>query len=354
MTSTTNRCALPIVALASVLLVGMACGGAATTPAAGSDAEQHVNLRLGFYANLTHATALVGVHNGIFSQALGSDVTLTPSVFNAGPDAVTALLSNSVDASYVGPNPAINAFIQSHGQAVRVISGATSGGAALVVRPSISSPADLRGKTLATPQVGNTQDVALRYWLSHNGLKTTPEGGGDVVVHPQDNAQTLQTFRAGQIDGAWVPEPWATRLVLEGGGKVLVDERDLWPRGQFATTLLMVRTDLLRQHPTVVSRLVDGQVQVTAFIDSQPAEAQRIANAAVKEITGKPLSDQVVAEAWTRLSFTNDPMATSLTDSAQHASRMGLLPSVDLRGIFDLRLLNQALAASGRPGVSGL
>jgi len=331
-------------------LLVVACGASpsmATPP-------QHLELRLGLYANLTHAPALIGVRQGIFARALGSGVTLTTATFNAGPDAVTALLSNSIDAAYIGPNPAINAFTQSHGQAVRIISGATSGGASLVVKPSISSPADLKGRTLATPQLGNTQDVALRYWLSRNGLRTTPEGGGDVVVHPEDNAQTLQTFRAGQIDGAWVPEPWATRLVLEGGGKVLVDERDLWPRGQFATTLLMVRTDLLRQHPTVVRRLIDGQVQVTAFIDSQPAEAQRIANAAIKEITGKPLSDQVVAEAWTRLSFTSDPMATSLSDSAQHASRMGLLPSVDLRGIFDLRLLNQALAARGRPGVSGL
>lgn len=337
-----------LVALFGLLVV--ACGadaGVAPYP-------QHVNLRLGLYANLTHTPALVGVRQGVFARALGSDVTLATATFNAGPDAVTALLSNSIDAAYIGANPAIIAFTQSRGQAVRIVSGATSGGASLVVKPSIASPSDLKRKTLGTPQLGNTQDVALRHWLLLNGLKTTPEGGGDVSIHPQDNAQTLQTFRAGQIDGAWVPEPWATRLVLEGGGKVLVDERDLWPGGQFATTLLMVRTGFLRQHPAIVGWLIDGQVEVNAFINAQPVDAQRIANAAIDDITGKPLSDQVVAQAWKRLSFTNDPIATSLRDAAQHASQVGLLPSSDLRGIFDLSLLNQALTAKGQPKVSGL
>lgn len=332
-------------------LLVMACGPSAS-PA--PSRQQHVDLRLGIYANLTHATALVGLRQGLFATALGPDVVLSTSTFSAGPEAVTALLSNSIDATYIGPNPAINAFTRSRGQAVRIVSGATSGGAALVVKPVITSPIDLRGKRLATPQLGNTQDVALRYWLSRNGLKTTPEGGGDVSVHPQDNAQTLQTFRAGQIDGAWVPEPWATRLVLEGGGKVLVDERDLWPDGLFATTLLVVRTDYLRQHAAVVRRLIEGQIRSNMFVNSQPADAQRIANAAINEITGKPLPDQVVASAWAHLSFTNDPIAGSLRDSAQHASQVGLLPGVDLRGILDLSLLNQSLAAQGEPSVRGL
>ena len=216
-----------VAALGGVVL--LACGGVAQQPAQGAQEDQHVDLRLGYQPNLTHATALVAVRKGILAGDLGSSVTLRTSTFGAGPDEVEALLSNSIDAAYLGPNPAINAFLQSRGQAVRIISGATSGGAALVVRPSISTPADLRGRTLATPQLGNTQDVALRYWLNRNSLRTTKEGGGDVSIHPQDNAQTLQTFRQGQIDGAWVPEPWATRLVLEGGGRVLQDERDLWP-----------------------------------------------------------------------------------------------------------------------------
>jgi len=344
-----SRCARLLAALFGLLV--MACS---TSESLAPSRQQHVDLRLGVYANLTHATALVGLRQGFFATALGPDVVLSTATFSAGPEAVTALLSNSIDATYIGPNPAINAFTQSRGQAVRIVSGTTSGGAALVVKPVITSPIDLRGKRLATPQLGNTQDVALRYWLSRNGLKTTPEGGGDVSVHPQDNAQTLQTFRAGQIAGAWVPEPWATRLVLEGGGKVLVDERDLWPDGLFATTLLVVRTDYLRQHTAVVRRLIDGQIRSNAFVNSQPADAQRIANAAINEITGKPLPDQVVASAWAHLTFTNDPIAGSLRDSAQHASKVGLLPGVDLRGIFDLSLLNQSLAAQGEPSVMGL
>ena len=342
-----SACGRLLAALFGLFVVG--CGNSPGL----APSQQHVDLRLGLYANLAHAPALVGLRQGIFAKALGPDVTLLRTTFGAGPDAVTALLSNSIDATYIGPNPAINAFAQSRGQAVRIVSGATSGGASLVVKPAVTSSADLKGKTLATPQLGNTQDVALRYWSSRNGLKTTLEGSGDVSIHPQENAQTLQTFRAGQIDGAWVPEPWATRLVLEGGGKVLVDERDLWPGGLFATTVLMVRTDFLRQHPAVVGRLIDGQIQSNAFINSQPADAQRIANTAINEITGKPLSDQVLAQAWGRLTFTDDPVASSLRESAQHASQVGLLPSADLRGIFDLSLLNRALGAQGQPRVLG-
>jgi ABC-type nitrate/sulfonate/bicarbonate transport system substrate-binding protein len=209
--------------LLSAAVLG-ACGASGSHPAS----SQPVTLRLGHFANLTHATALVGLRKGIFAEALGPSVSLRTSVFGAGPEAVEALLSNSVDAAYVGPNPAVNAFVQSRGRGVRVVSGATSGGASLVVRPSIAAPADLRGRTLATPQLGNTQDVALRWWLAGRGLRTSPQGGGDVAILPQDNAQTLLAFRSGQIDGAWVPEPWATRLVLEAGGRQLVDERDLW------------------------------------------------------------------------------------------------------------------------------
>lgn len=296
----------------------------------------------------------MGVKQGIFAQALGSGVTLRTFTFNAGPSAVEALLSDSIDATYVGPNPAINAYIRSHGAAVRIISGATSGGAALVVKPSISSVADLKGKKIASPQLGNTQDVALRWWLKQHRFNTTAEGGDDVSVVPQDNAQTLQAFRAGQIDGAWVPEPWATRLVLEGGGRTLVDERDLWPQGHFVTTQLVVRTAFLQQHPDVVERLLEGQMRANEFVNQQPVDAQQLANEAIGEITGKKLSDQVVATAWQHLTFTDDPIASSLRDAAEHAAAVGLLKSVDLRGIYALGPLNRELALAGQSAVDGL
>jgi NitT/TauT family transport system substrate-binding protein len=326
-----------------------AAGGAATT----ASGEQ-VTLRLGYFPNITHATALVGVEKGIFADKLGPNVTLQTQTFNAGPNAIDALFAESIDATYVGPNPAINGYAKSKGEALRIISGATSGGASLVVAPSINGPADLKGKTLATPQLGNTQDVALRAWLKKNGLNADTSGGGDVSIKPQDNAATLDAFKQGQVQGAWVPEPWATRLVQEGGGKVLVNEADLWPNGQFVTTQLVVRTAFLKDHPDTVKKLLEGQVAANDYVNKYPAEAQKAANDQIEKITQKRLSDAVVAGAWKNLTFTNDPIASSLKKSADDAVSLGLLEQPDLTGIYDLTLLNQVLKAQGQPDVSGL
>ncbi len=334
--------------VAALALLTAACGG--SEPAPSPDGGSTV--RLGFFPNVTHATALVGVESGIFKAALGPN-SMEVKTFNAGPAAVEALFSGALDATYIGPNPAINAYARSGGEAIRIISGATSGGASLVVKPGINAPADLKGKKLATPQRGGTQDVALRQWLKTNNLKADLEGGGDVSVTPQENAQTLETFRAGQIDGAWAPEPWATRLVQEGGGKVLVDERTLWPGSKFITTHLVVRTKFLKQHPEAVRRLVQGQVQANELVNSNPAEAQRLVNQAITTITGRGIAPAVLDASWKSLEFTNDPVATSLTASADHARDVGLLGRVDLKGIYDLSVLNQVLAAANRPEVKG-
>ena len=322
-------------------------GGAAAAP------QKQVTLRLGYFPNITHATAIVGVENGIFARELGDGVRLEAATFNAGPSAVEALFSGAIDAAYIGPNPAINAHLQSRGEAIRIVSGATSGGALLVVKPSINGPADLKAKKLATPQRGGTQDVALRHWLKENNLKADLEGGGDVSIVPQENGQTLETFRAGQIDGAWVPEPWATRLVLDGGGKVLLDERSLWPEGRFVTTHLVVRTRFLKEHPDAVRRLVEGQVQANDLVNGNPAEAQRLVNQAITDITGRGIAEPVLQAAWKNLEFTNDPIASSLTVSADHANQVGLLEKVNLRGIYDLSILNQVLMTANQPEVKG-
>jgi NitT/TauT family transport system substrate-binding protein len=338
--------------VAIAALTVMACGGVPTT-AANQKESAPAQVRLGYFANLTHAAALVGVKNGWFADAVGTQTQLKPSVFNAGPDAQEALLSDSIDMTFVGPNPTINAFVRSNGEAVRVIAGATSGGASLVVRPSIGGPADLKGKTIASPQLGNTQDISLRWWLKQQGLQTTVTGGGDVKIQPQDNATTLQTFRAGQIDGAWVPEPWATRLVLEGGGKVLVDESSLWPGGQFATTLLVVRADFLSHYPTTVRHVLEALVRSEDYLNQSPAEAQGATNQAIAGITGKSLTPATVAGAWKNMTFSVDPVSASLLADADHATKLGLLPAANLRGIYDLRILNKVLAAAGKPQVSG-
>jgi sulfonate transport system substrate-binding protein len=324
------------------------------TGAAGTRSGEKVTLRLGYFPNITHATALVGAEKGIFADKLGPNVTLRTQTFNAGPNAIDALFADSVDAAYVGPNPAINGYVKSKGEALRILSGATSGGASFVVAQDINGPADLKGKTLATPQLGNTQDVALRAWLKKNGLDADTSGGGDVSIKPQDNGATLDAFKQGQVQGAWVPEPWATRLVQEGGGKVLVNEADLWPNGQFVTTHLVVRTAFLKDHPDAVKKLLEGQVAANDYVNKNPADAQKAANDQIEKITQKRLNDAVIAGAWKNLTFTDDPIASSLKKSADDAVELGLLDKPDLTGIYDLTLLNEVLKAQGQPDVSGL
>jgi NitT/TauT family transport system substrate-binding protein len=343
----------------ALVLATAACGGdnsgpgsSATTGAATSSGEK-VTLRLGYFPNITHATALVGVGKGIFADKLGPNVKLETSTYNAGPAAIEALFADAIDATYIGPNPAINGYAQSNGEALRIISGATSGGASMVVKPDINSPADLKGKTVASPQLGNTQDVALRTWLKNNGLNSDTSGGGDVSVKPEDNAATLDAFKQDQLQGAWVPEPWATRLVQEGGGKVLVDEKTLWPQGQFVTTHLIVSTKFLKNHPDVVKGLLAGQVAANDYVNQNPADAQTAANDQIEKITQKRLADGVVAAAWKNLTFTDDPIASSLKTSADNATALDLLKPVDLSEIYDLGLLNEVLGAAGQPAVQG-
>ena len=364
--STVNRLTA---SLAAIVLLVAACsaqaGGGSPAPSgaaqsasvAASAAEQSGDpsaAKLGYFPNITHATAIVGVESGIFAKDLGPGVTFTVSSFNAGPAASEALLNGAIDATFIGPNPAINAFAKSQGAAIRIIAGATSGGAYLVVKPEITSTADLRGKKLASPQLGNTQDVALRTWLADNGLVTDKNGGGDVSILPQDNAQTLDTFKSGQIDGAWVPEPWATRLVQEGGGKVLVDEKTLWPGGQYVTTHLIVRTDYLQAHPDIIRALLVGELEANALVNSDPVRAQALVNQGIKKITSKTIADKVITAAWPNLTFTVDPIASSLKGAADHATKVGLLDPVDLTGIYDLTVLNELLRAAGKPPVNGL
>ncbi|MDQ4131749.1 MAG: ABC transporter substrate-binding protein [Actinomycetota bacterium] len=346
----------PLVALGGVVaLLTAACGADGGGDAAsGNGSGNPTTVRLGYFPNLTHAPAVVGVENGAFTERLGPDVKLETKTFNAGPEATEALFANAVDATFIGPNPAINAYAQSKGEAIRIVSGSTSGGASLVVKPEITGPADLRGKTLATPQLGNTQDVALRAWLQEEGLKSDTTGGGDVSIKPQANADTLTTFQGGQIQGAWVPEPWATRLVQEAGGKVLVDERDLWPDGHFVTTHLIVRTDFLEKHPDVVKGLVAGLVQAVEFTNANPQDAQRVVNDGIERATTKRIADGTITGAWPNLTFTWDPLAASLQKSKDDAVAVGLLKPVDLKGIYDLDLLNAVLAEQSQQQVSGL
>lgn len=328
----------PLVALLTTVLLASGCGNA--DEGARGPAEV---LRLGYFANVTHAGPVYGVASGTFASGLGP-TGLRTQAFHAGPAAIEALFAGSIDAAYVGPGPAINAFLRSRG-AVVIVAGATSGGASLVLRPGVT-PDDLRGRKLADPQTGGTQDVALRTYLRSQGLRNDRLGRGDATVVAQDNAQTLDLLRSGAIDGAWVPEPWASRLVLEGGGNAVVDERSLWPGGRFVTTNLLVRKAFLERHPETVKALIQAQVAAGRQLADDPARARQVVNGALEELTGEALEPAVIERAFQQIDITADPLAATLKVAAEHAFDLGLVKRGDLRGIYDLALLREVL---GRP-----
>jgi len=351
------RAMMGALAAAATLVALAGCASPASgsgAPSASSEGPA-AELRLGYFANVTHAPALVGVQQGLLAQHLGS-TTLTTQTFNAGPAAIEALSAGAIDATFIGPNPAINSFIQSRGASVRIVSGAASGGAALVVSDRIQSAADLKGANLATPQLGNTQDVALRSWLSEQGLTTSISGGNvDVTITPTENSQVLTLFQNGTIDGAWVPEPWVSRLVVDGkdrGAHVLVDEASLWPDGAFPTTVLLVNADFLSKHPETVKALIEGEEASIAWLDAHKGtEAETAINAQLQADTGKSLSPDVLTRALQNLTFTTDPNAAAFPTLVAHGVTAGTSKDGDIHGLFDLALLNETRTAAGQPTV---
>ena len=319
---------------------------------------QSRTLRIGYFPNLNHAQAVIGLQQGgDFQKILSAnandtnkDVSIEPFVFSAGPSAIEALFGGQIDVAYVGPNPAINGYLASDGQGLRIISGATSGGASFVVRndSGINSVKDLGGKKYASPQLGNTQDVALRKFLSDNGFKTIQQGG-NVTVVPVAPADILTLMLKKDIDGAWVPEPWATRLVKEANGKILVDERELWPPdGKFVTANIIARTDYLNENPDIIERLLQAHVDETIWINENKDQSIIAFNEALRKITGKTIPEDEIRDAMTRLEFTYDPIKESLFKMADNAYKLGYLENVrgelDLSNIFDLTILDDIIS----------
>ena len=308
-----------IVALVA-LLAAAACSRAEPSP---TDTAAPVNggtapeVRLGYFPNVTHAPAIIGIEQGLFTAELGS-TTLTPQTFNAGGDAVNALLGGSLDITYIGSGPAINAFAKSEGAAVRLLAGATEGGAQLVVRPGITSPEQLRGKTIAN----------------------------------MDNPRTLDAFRQGSVDGGWLPEPWSSRLVLDAGASVLLDERSLWPNGQFPTTVVLVRTEFLQQYPETVRAILRGHLKALDLATSDPAQAKTIVNAGLEKLTGNALAQPVIDRAFENITLAPDPLASTFPQLAQDSATAGITDQpTDLHGLLDVGPLNTELQAAGRPTV---
>jgi len=353
-----------LVALGLVLLIAAGAVVASTlsrdssAQAAAPAPTPAAELKLGYFGNVTHAPALVGVKQGFLARSLG-ETKLSTQVFNAGPAAIEALNAGAIDATYIGPNPAINSFVKSKGESVSIIAGAAAGGAQLVVKPEIAAAADLKGKTLSTPQLGGTQDVALRAWLAAQGYKTNTDGSGDVAINPTENAQTLKLFQDGKLDGAWLPEPWASRLVLQAGAKVLVDEKDLWDGsltgkpGEFPTTILIVNKKFATDHPETVKALLKGHAESVQWLNDTPgAEKASVLNTALKESGGAELPADVIERSLKNIVFTVDPLAGAYKKLLQDGVDAGTTKQADISGIFDLTALNSVTAETGGSKVS--
>jgi NitT/TauT family transport system substrate-binding protein len=302
-------------------------------------------LRLGFFPNITHGQALYARATGEFEKALGIKIKWT--AFNAGPTAIESIFVNAIDATYVGPGPTVNGYIKSRGEEFVIVAGAASGGAGLVVRAdsAIESEKDFYGKVIATPQLGNTQDIAARTWFTEKGYKFR-EKGGKLSIVPLSNADQLTMFKKKQIDGAWTVEPWLSRLELEAGGKIFLEEKTLWPEGKYVTTHLIVSRAFMQRRPDVVEKLVAAHVAATKKLNEDRKATAKILNDQLKVETGKALKEGTILRALERVEFTWDPAPASLYKAAESAHRIGYIRSEpNLDGIYSLILLNQILKA---------
>jgi NitT/TauT family transport system substrate-binding protein len=338
-------------AVSTLALVALAFGRGWTADPVGSR-HGRPELRLAFFPNITHAPALVGVEKGFFQRDLPA-YSITTRVVNAGPEAMEALLAGEVDLAYVGPSPATNTFLKSNGEALRIVAGACSGGASLVARKDveISSVRELDGHSVAVPQLGGTQDVSCRHFLAVNGLKPL-EQGGTVSIVPVKNPDILALFLRKQIDAAWVPEPWASRLKDEAGAKTVIDERQLWPGGKFSTTVLVARRAYAVAHPDAVRAFIRSHSATIAWMRGHEDEAEQAANQELKRLTGKELKPRVLAAAWSHVDFTDDPLPDTIVAFANAAYDAGYLKSKPgrLSGLIDTHNLVAVDDARRKPG----
>ena len=302
-----------------------------------SDESNENKLRIAYFPNIGHAVPIVGMDKGFFEAGVGNATKIETRVFDSGPQAIESIFANSVDLAYVGPGPAINGFLNSENNAVQILAGAASGGASFIVHPEseITSVSDFAGKKIAAPQIGNTQDVSLRHYLSENGLKSA-EKGGSVIVYNIPNPDIYTLFVKDEIDGAWVAEPWATILETELHGKRLFHEEELWPNQEFASVLLIANTNYVEENPVLVANLIDSHQKTVDWINENPIETRDIFNDFLNSYLGQPLSDDVVDVALSNLLITYDPLPDSIHSFAEKANTLGYLGrnGYDLSGIF--------------------
>jgi NitT/TauT family transport system substrate-binding protein len=332
-----------------MLCLFMACGVGC------SKSVDNSAVRIGYFPNISHAQVVVGIAEGTFAAYLGPKVTIKTTLFNAGPSLIEAVFSGDIDIACVGPSPAINGYVRSGGKALKVIAGVASGGSLFVVRKDshIKEATDLAGKRIATPQLGNTQDIAFRGYIKNFGLKPK-EKGGTIDILPLRNPDILNLFMRKQIDGAWVPEPWGSRIIRQADGKVFLDERDLWKEGRFSSTLMIVRTDFLKNHPDYVKRWLAAHVKITRWIHQHSRKARKIIGEEIKALSGVSLPEEVMNDAFSTLEATYDPIVPSLVSYAEMAYNAGFLgrQKFDISGLIDLELLNEVLKERSLPQVS--
>lgn len=302
-----------------------------------ADFSDENKIRVAFFPNVAHAVPIIGIENEIFSSELGDEILIETKLFDSGPQVVESLFANSIDIAYVGPGPALNAFLKSEENNIKILAGAASGGASFIIHhdSQIESVNDFPGKRIAAPQIGNTQDVSLRYYLSENGLKPAEKGGSVTVLNvPNPDIYTL--FAKGDIDAAWVPEHWATILVNELGGTRLFYEEELWSGNQFASVLLIGRMDYIDQHPEVIKKWLTSHEKTVGWINSNPDNTKIIFNQFLKKTFGQTLSDKVVSESLDNLQITSDPINDSIIVFAERANSLGYLgrSGYHIDGIF--------------------
>ena len=295
------------------------------------------NIRIAYFPNIGHAVPIVGVENHFFEKSIGNNTKIETRVFDSGPQVIESLFANSIDVAYVGPGPAINGFLNSNNHNIKILAGSASGGASFIVHPDseINSISDFEGKKIAAPQIGNTQDVSLRHYLSENGLKSA-EKGGTVVVYNISNPDIYTLFVKGDVDGAWVAEPWATILEKELGGERLFYEEDLWPDKQFASVLLVANSEYVDDNPETISNFLLAHHETVNWINQNPTGTRIVFNNFLDSYLGQSLSDEVVDVALSNLEITSDPLPESVFSFAKKADSLGYLGrnGYDLTGIF--------------------
>lgn len=329
-----------------ICMLAAGCGNQEKNDAAGKNGKMIV--RVGYFPNLTHTQALVGLSDGTFQKAMGSQIEIQQHTFNAGPAEIEALLAGEIDLGYIGPVPAINGFVKSRG-GLRIVAGAADGGAVLVARKDadIQSVADLSGKKVAVPQLGNTQDISLRNLLASANLKDAAKGG-TVTVIPAENPDILTLIAKGEVDAALVPEPWGSRILKQGSAEIVLDSRDVWRDGKYATAVVIVSKKFLDEHPDVVEKWLSAHVEITDRINSDKETSKKVANNMIKTLTQKSLPEDVLNSSFERITVTYNPEKDSVEEFVRISADNGYIKGdPDITDLFDLTLINKVLKKKG-------